>query len=120
MSSLIAAIDWERLVSDVGVPSTLLLFLCFMFWRLSKALSPYVKLGFDKHIEFVETAARATEQCAVSSEETRKVLVKLNENQVGIQKAFHHTADALDELAGDNKKVAPHTAAIKKETLGKG
>ena len=115
MSSLIAVLDWEQLVSNVGVPSTVLLFFCFMVWRMSKAAAPYLKKGFDKHIEFVDAAQQATERCATSSEETRKVLEKLNDNQVCIRKAFHHTADALDELAGENPNVAPHTEAIKKE-----
>lgn len=115
MSSLVSVINWEQLISNVGVPSTVLLFFCFMFWRMSKAAAPYLKKGFDKHIEFVETAQTATERCATSSEETRKVLEKLHDNQVGIRKAFHHTANALDEIAGDNPRVAPHTEAIKKQ-----
>ena len=80
-----------------------------------KSGSTLFEEGFDKHIEFVDAAQQATERCATSSEETRKVLEKLNDNQVCIRKAFHHTADALDELAGENPNVAPHTEAIKKE-----
>ena len=74
-----------------------------------------IKQGFDKHIEFVDAAAEATKQCAQSSENSQRVLEKLHDNQVCVTKAFHHTADALEELAGDNPKVRPHTEAIKRE-----
>jgi hypothetical protein len=112
---VLAVLDWERLASVVGVPTTILLFMMIVFWRVFKSASPLVKQGFEKHLEFVDAAAEATKQCAKSSEETQKILEKMHDNQICVTKAFHHTADALEELAGDNPNVKPHTEAIKRE-----
>ena len=112
---MLAVVDWERLVGLVGVPAAILLFLAIAAWKIGKAVSPLIKEGFDKHIEFVDAAAEATKQCAQSSEDTQRVLEQLHNNQVCVTKAFHHTADALEELAGDNVNVKPHTEAIKRE-----
>ena len=112
---MFAVVDWERLIGLVGVPAAILLFLALAVWKIGRGLSPLVKQGFDKHIEFVDAAAEATKQCAQSSADTQRVLEKLHINQVCVTKAFHHTADALEELAGDNPNVRPHTEAIKRE-----
>ena len=112
---MLSVIDWERLVGLVGVPATILLFLAVAVWKIGKGLSPMIKKGFDKHIEFVDAAAEATKQCAQSSADTQLMLEKLHENQICVTKAFHHTADAIEELAGDNPNVKPHTEAMKRE-----
>lgn len=89
--------DWINIVTTVGLPTAFLLGLLFILWKMAKAVSPYFMDAYERHCELIEVLKDSAGQCTNAS------------------RALSHAADAIQELAPDDKKdrVLLHTSAMK-------
>ena len=94
---------WTTLISNVGLPAAFVLAILLFLYRTFRAVVPYFKEAFDKHIELIEQLKAAMHNQQNETTRTNRALL--------------HGADALDALASKDKreKVAIHTEAMRKE-----
>tara|TARA_R100000808_G_scaffold18583_1_gene40679 strand:- start:1165 stop:1470 length:306 start_codon:yes stop_codon:yes gene_type:complete len=96
---------WTTLISNVGLPAAFVLAILLFLYRTFRAVVPYFREAFDKHIELVE--------------QLKEALGKQHDETAKTNRALLHGADALDSLASKDKKekVAVHTDAMRRELL---
>ena len=51
---LFSQVDYVSVAERLGIPAAVLFATLFFIWRASKALAPYFRKLFDKHLEFVD------------------------------------------------------------------
>ena len=94
---------WTTLISNVGLPAAFVLAILLFLYRTFRAVVPYFRDAFDKHIELVEALKTA--------------LRKQHDETTKTNRALSHGADAIEALASKDKreKVGIHTEAMRKE-----
>lgn len=94
---------WTTLISNVGLPAAFVLAILVFLHRTFKALVPYFREAFDKHIELVE--------------QLKDSLRKQHDETAKTNRALLHSADALEALASKDKreKVSVHAEAMRRE-----
>ena len=94
---------WTTLISNVGLPAAFVLAILLFLYRTFRAVVPYFRDAFDKHIELVE--------------ELKTALRKQHDETTKTNRALSHGAAAIEALASKDKreKVGIHTEAMRKE-----
>jgi hypothetical protein len=118
---LFSQVDYVSVAERLGIPAAVLFATLFFIWRASKALAPYFRKLFDKHLEFVDAAQESSKRCVKVSEQTTALLGEMCTRQEAISTAIGHSANAMEELAPEDKKdkVKAHTSAMRSD-LGVG
>jgi len=105
--------QWMGLLNSVGLPTFFLLMLLFIFWRSIKSMAPYIKDGYEKHVDLVESVRG-------SVREQTNLLQIMQKDTKKSRTALRHAADALEDLAPEENRVAVtiHTDRMKDSLEG--
>ena len=114
---LFSQVDYVSVAERLGIPAAVLFATLFFIWRASKALAPYFRKLFDKHLEFVDAAQESSKRCVEVSEQTTALLSEMCTKQKAISTAIGHSARAMEELAPveNRDKVKIHTTAMRSD-----
>lgn len=119
---LIGQVEWISVAERLGIPAAILFAVLFFIWRVSKAVAPYLRKMFDKHMEFVDVAQENSQRCVEVSEKTAQLLQEIHTGQKSVRAAVGHAAKALEELAlttNDRQaRVKVHTTAMRNDVRG--
>ena len=119
---LIGQVEWISVAERLGIPAAILFAVLFFIWRVSKAVAPYLRKMFDKHMEFVDVAQENSQRCVEVSEKTAQLLEEIHTGQKSVRAAVGHAAKALEELAlttNDRQaRVKVHTTAMRNDVRG--
>lgn len=94
---------WTTLIANVGLPAAFVLAILLFLYRSFRAVVPYFKDAFDKHIELVE--------------ELKVALHKQHDETAKTNRALIHGANALEALASKEtkEKVSIHAESMRRE-----
>lgn len=117
---LIGQVEWVTVAERLGIPAAILFAVLFFIWRVTKAVAPYLRKMFDKHMEFVDVAQENSQRCVEVSEKTTQLLQEIHTNQKSVKAAVVHAAGALEELATKDTRdrVKAYTSAMRSDLGG--
>ena len=101
------------MLHSVGLPTFFLLALLMLCWRSMKAMTPFIKDAYNKHMNLVEGVSS-------SVQEQTNILKGMQEDTKKSRTALRHAAEALEDLAPDVNRVAVtiHTDRMKDSLEG--
>jgi len=105
--------QWLSLLHSVGLPTFFLLALLMLCWRSMKAMTPFIKDAYNKHMNLVEDVSS-------SVQEQTNILKGMQEDTKKSRTALRHAAEALEDLAPEMNRTAVtiHTDRMKDSLEG--